>query len=139
MKIKTVLTSLLLAATLTACSKPDVTGVWIPETTSSNDQTYTYYEIKKMDGTDRLNFIEHSFRVRPLLSGDKVPSKLNEITKILEFTKDNTYCVEGSLNTECIVSVDGDKLDIYRAGRFKKSISDSPTVPVNNKPVIALN
>ena len=124
--------SMILVSTLSACSKPDVTGVWIPETIASDDSTYKYYEIKKMEGTDRFQFIEYYYRIRPLYKNGKVPFQLDQPTsKVLEFTKDNTYCVEGSLNTECVVAVDGGKLDIYQKGRFIKSASNPPKIPVN--------
>lgn len=131
-KIKTFFSSLLLASTLSACSKPDVTGVWIPETIAADDSTYKYYEIKKIEGTERLQFIEYYYRILPLTKGDKIPRQLDQpTTKVLEFTKDKTYCVEGSLNTECVVAIDSDKLDIYQKGRFKKSASNPPKIPIN--------
>ena len=34
---------------LLACSKPDISGVWIPEKISSSDTFYSYYEIRSLD------------------------------------------------------------------------------------------
>ncbi|MGQ1273660.1 hypothetical protein ACT43X_18750 (plasmid) [Acinetobacter baumannii] len=130
--LKTTLVSIALISMLSACSKPDITGTWIPESVKSDDNLYTYYDIKKIDGTERLSLIKYIYKIRPSYEGGKAPIQLDEpTTKVLEFTKDNTYCVEGSLNTECVVSVDGGKLDVYNNGRFKKSESTPPKIPVN--------
>lgn len=130
---KVFFSSFVLAAALSACSKPDITGVWIPENVSSNDDTYKYYEIKNMDGgTDRLQLIQYYYRIKPAYAGGKVPILLDQpISNVLEFAKDKTYCIEGSLKTQCAVSVDQNTLDIYRSGRFKRSSSNPPKIPVN--------
>lgn len=125
-------TSMLLALGLSACSKPDVSGTWIPEKVSPDDIFYEYYEIKKMEGTDRYQFVANLFSIQAGFKGDEVPRRIGEPkTMVLDFTKDNTYCVEGSMNTKCVVAVDGGKLDIYERGRFVKSSSNPPKIPVN--------
>lgn len=135
MKLKNlsmICTSMFLALGLSACSKPDVTGVWVPEKVSPDDIFYEYYEIKKMEGTDRYQFVANQFKIKALFDGEKVPHRIDQpISMVLDFTKDNTYCVEGSMNTKCVVAVDGGKLDIYERGRFVKSSSNSPKIPVN--------
>lgn len=130
-KLKATLVVICASIMLTACSKPDISGVWIPENTTPDSTYYNFYEIKKKDNSDRYQLIETSYKIKSTF-GDKVPRLLDKRAyKVLEFTKDNTYCVEGSLNTECVVAVDG-KLDIYNHGRFVKSKSNTPPIPVNN-------
>ena len=102
---------------LLACSKPDISGVWIPEKFEKSEKYYEYYEIGQKDSLDRYNFTKYIY-----ING--------KIEKKLEFTKDNTYCVEGSMQTECVVYVDG-KLDIYGQGTHVKSPQNPPKVPVN--------
>lgn len=135
MKLKNlsmICTSMFLAFGLSACSKPDVSGTWIPEKVSSDQDTFEYYEIKKMDGTDRYQFTEYSYHIKPYAALKiKIPDLNYKRDKVLEFTKDKTYCIEGSMNTVCVVAVDDGKLDIYNSGRFIKSSSNPPKIPVN--------
>ena len=115
---------------LLACSKPDISGVWIPEKHDSIDLTYKYYEIGEKDRSDRYNFTKYIYITRSNNPRQKLPLLNGKIEKKLEFTKDNTYCVEGSMQTECVVYVDG-KLDIYGQGTHVKSPQNPPKVPVN--------
>ena len=115
---------------LLACSKPDISGVWIPEKHDSIDLTYKYYEIGEKDSSDRYSFTKYIYIVNSPIKSQKLPLLNGKIQKKLEFTKDNTYCVEGSLNTECVVYVDG-KLDIYGEGTFLKSEQNPPKILVN--------
>ena len=115
---------------LLACSKPDISGVWIPEKHDSIDLTYKYYEIGEKDSSDRYSFTKYIYIVNSPIKSQKLPLLNGTIQKKLEFTKDNTYCVEGSLNTECVVYVDG-KLDIYGEGTFLKSEQNPPKILVN--------
>ena len=115
---------------LLACSKPDISGVWIPEKHDSIDLTYKYYEIGEKDSSDRYSFTKYIYIVKSRIKSQKLPLLNGTIQKKLEFTKDNTYCVEGSLNTECVVYVDG-KLDIYGEGTFLKSEQNPPKILVN--------
>lgn len=131
-KLQTICTSMCLAIGLSACSRPDVSGVWIPEKVSSNQDTFEYYEIKKMENTDRYQFTEYSYHIKPYLALKiKIPDLNYKRDRVLVFTKDKTYCVEGSLNTVCIVSINDNKLDIYNSGPFIKSASNPPKIPVN--------
>ena len=115
---------------LLACSKPDISGVWIPEKHDSMDLTYKYYEIGEKDSLDRYSFTKYIYIVNSPIKSQKLPLLNGKIQKKLEFTKDNTYCVEGSLNTECVVYVDG-KLNIYDEGIFLKSEQNPPKILVN--------
>jgi hypothetical protein len=115
---------------LLACSKPDISGVWIPEKHDSIDLTYKYYEIGEKDSSDRYSFTKYIYITRSNNPRQKLPLLNGKIEKKLEFTKDNTYCVEGSMQTECVVYVDG-KLDIYGQGTHVKSPQNPPKVPVN--------
>ena len=115
---------------LLACSKPDISGVWIPETHDPMDLTYKFYEIGEKDSSDRYSFTKYIYIVNSPIKSQKLPLLNGKIQKKLEFTKDNTYCVEGSLNTECVVYVDG-KLDIYGEGTFLKSEQNPPKILVN--------
>ncbi|WP_159153850.1 hypothetical protein [Acinetobacter johnsonii] len=115
---------------LLACSKPDISGVWIPETHDPMDSSYIYYEIGQKDNLDRYSFTKYIYIVKSRIKSQKLPLLNGTIQKKLEFTKDNTYCVEGSLNTECVVYVDG-KLDIYGEGTFLKSEQNPPKILVN--------
>ena len=127
--IKTLCLSILPVA-LFACSKPDISGVWIPEKHDSMDLTYKYYEIGEKDSSDRYSFTKYIYIVNSPIKSQKLPLLNGKIQKKLEFTKDNTYCVEGSMQTECVVYVDG-KLDIYGQGTHVKSPQNPPKVPVN--------
>ncbi len=115
---------------MVACSKPDISGVWIPEKHDSMDLTYKYYEIGEKDSSDRYSFTKYIYIVNSPIKSQKLPLLNGKIQKKLEFTKDNTYCVEGSLNTECVVYVDG-KLNIYDEGIFLKSEQNPPKILVN--------
>ena len=118
---------------MVACSKPDISGVWIPEKVSSSDTFYSYYEITSLD-SNRYSLTEFKYKIRNPIA-DIMPMDLPKLIgteegKKLEFTKDNTYCVEGSLSTECFVFSDG-KLDIYNGSRLVKSKTNPPLIPVN--------
>ena len=115
---------------LLACSKPDISGVWIPEKFEKSEKYYEYYEIGQKDSLDRYNFTKYIYITRSNNPRQKLPLLNGKIEKKLEFTKDNTYCVEGSLNTECFVFSDG-KLDIYNGSRLVKSKTNPPLIPVN--------
>lgn len=116
---------------LLACSKPDISGVWIPEIFEKSEKYYEYYEIGQKDSLDRYNFTKYIYITRSNNPRQKLPLLNGKIEKKLEFTKDNTYCVEGSMQTECVVYVDG-KLDIYgQGGTHVKSPQNPPKVPVN--------
>nr|WP_314370689.1 hypothetical protein [uncultured Acinetobacter sp.] len=120
------------AVLLTACSKPDISGVWIPENVSKDSVFYSYYVVKKIENSDRYSVEQHKFRIKkpnPLLPIE-LPEKISETQKVIEFTKDNTYCVEGSMETECFIAVD-DKLDGYKGVRLKKTSTFPPQIPVN--------
>lgn len=120
------------AVLLTACSKPDISGVWIPENVSKDSVFYSYYFIKKIEDSDRFSVEQHKFRIKkpnPILPIE-LPEKISDTQKVLEFAQDNTYCVEGSMKTECFIAV-GDKLDVYKGVRLKKTSTFPPQIPVN--------
>jgi len=122
-----------LPVVLLACSKADISGVWIPEKVSSSDTFYSYYEITSLD-SNRYSLSEFKYKIRNPIA-DIMPMDLPKLIdkeegKKLEFTKDNTYCVEGSLNTECFVFTDR-KLDVYKGSRLVKSKTNPPLIPVN--------
>ncbi|HFG4561763.1 hypothetical protein OHV78_17240 [Acinetobacter baumannii] len=121
------------AVLLTACSKPDISGVWIPEKVAKDEVFFDYYIIEKKKDSDRYLLKNVTYRIK---GGNSYrPMKLPKLIggqpeKVLEFIKDDTYCVEGSLQTECVVYTDG-KLDFYNQGTFVKSKKNPPEIPVN--------
>lgn len=127
--VKTLCLSIV-SVVLVACSKPDISGVWIPEKHDLTDLTYKYYEIGGKDNSGRYSFTKYIYIVNSPIKSQKLPLLNGKIQKKLEFTKDNTYCVDGSLNTECVVYVDG-KLNIYDEGIFLKSEQNPPKILVN--------
>ena len=48
---------------LLACSKPDISGVWIPEKVSSSDTFYSYYEIRSLD-SNRYSLTAFKYKIR---------------------------------------------------------------------------
>ncbi|MGE9768686.1 hypothetical protein [Acinetobacter baumannii] len=116
-----------------ACSKPDISGVWIPEKVTKDEIFFDYYIIEKKKDSDRYLLKNVTYRIK---GGNSYrPMKLPKLIggqpeKVLELIKDNTYCVEGSLQTECVVYMDG-KLDFYNQGTFVKSNKKPPEIPVN--------
>ncbi|KQQ65476.1 hypothetical protein [Acinetobacter sp. Leaf130] len=127
---------LTLGIALAACfnSKPDISGAWVPESVDKNATFYAYYMIGEKDSNDRYSITKFNYKIRNPLQDIK-PIKLPQLVgkiegKKLEFVKDNTYCVEGSLQTECVVYTDG-KLDFYNQGTFVKSNKTPPEIPVN--------
>ncbi|MGQ1480498.1 hypothetical protein ACT4XN_19365 (plasmid) [Acinetobacter baumannii] len=127
---------LALGIALTACfsSKPDISGTWVPASVDKNARFYAYYTIGEKDSNDRYSITKFNYQIRnPIqdINPIKLPQLVGKIEgKKLEFVKDNTYCVEGSLQTECVVYTDG-KLDFYNQGTFVKSNKNPPEIPVN--------
>lgn len=115
---------------MVACSKLDVSGIWIPEKFENSEKYYEYYEIGQKDSLDRYSFTKYIYITRSNNPRQKLPLLNGKIEKKLEFNKDNTYCVEGSMQTECVIYVDG-KLDIYGEGTYVKSSQNPPKIPVN--------
>ncbi len=68
------------AVLLTACSKPDISGVWIPENVSKDSVFYSYYVIKKIEDSDRFSVEQHKFRIKkpnPILPIE-LPEKISD-------------------------------------------------------------
>lgn len=128
---------LTLAMALTACfsAKPDISGAWVPESVNNEDTFYYYYVIGEKDSNDRYSITQFNYQIRNLIPDIQhinLPKLIEKIEgKKLEFVKDNTYCVEGSLQTECVVYING-KLDFYNKGTFVKSNKNPPEIPVNH-------
>lgn len=66
---------------MVACSKPDISGVWIPEKHDSMDLTYKYYEIGEKDSSDRYSFTKYIYIVNSPIKSQKLPLLNGKIQK----------------------------------------------------------
>ena len=133
-KIKVALTTALFSLSLTGCftSKPDIAGIWIPEHTPKSEFFYTYYEISKADAQDNYPIKKFNYQIQNMnpYNPAKLP-KLNGTTSgVLTFVKDDTYCYESSLATDCFVYSDGKlrKADTQKV--FLMTSKNPPEIPV---------
>lgn len=125
--------SLLLIGGLTGCfSKPDISGTWIPEKTPNSAYFYAYYEISKPDSNGNFAFKKVNYQIKNMnpYNPAKLPKFNGESKGVLTPTKDNTYCVEGSLNTECFIFTDGKLRPSNSQEYLVKSPKAVPDIPV---------
>jgi len=120
------LLSLSLAMTGCFTSKPDISGVWIPEHTPKSTFFYDYYVISEADKQGNFAVKKFSYQIQNMnaFNPAKLPKLTGESAGVLTFTKDDTYLSEGSLTT-CF---------IYSEGTLRKSDSSKVFILSNKNP-----
>lgn len=133
-KIKLGLASAVVALGLTGCftSKPDISGVWVPEHTPKSEFFYSYYVISEADkqGSFPVKKVNYQIQNMNQYNPAKLPKFTGESSGVLTFVKDDTYCYEGSLASDCFVYSDGKLRKSDTQNFFLKTSKNPPEIPV---------